>query len=62
MNFYQNLIGARVESHRSIGTIVAAWQYNLSVRVMYVCKDGESFLLDLPNPSWKLFLIRTTTL
>jgi hypothetical protein len=54
MNFYQNLIGAKVSSFRTTLTIVAAWQHNTGVRVMGVARDGESFLVDLPDTGWTL--------
>ena len=56
MNFYQNLIGAKVQSYRSSGTIVAAWQAKEGVRVMYACGDGQTYLLDLPDMAWTLTL------
>jgi hypothetical protein len=60
MNFYQNLIGSKVESHRVTLTIVAVWLHDngvrLGVRVMGVGKDGENFLVDLPDTGWRLTL------
>jgi hypothetical protein len=60
MDFYQNLIGARLDSHRSKLTIVAAWLHDngvrIGVRVMGVGKDGENFLVDLPDTGWRLTL------
>lgn len=53
MNFYQNLIGALVCSHRANLVIAAAWQFNNGVRVLAVHPiDGESFLVDLPDTGW----------
>jgi hypothetical protein len=54
MNFYQNLINAKLSNSRITLTIVAAWQFNYGVRVMGVTKGGETFLVDLPDVEWTL--------
>lgn len=56
MSFYQNLVGAKVSNFRKTLTIVAAWQFNAGVRVMGVARDGESFLVDLPDTDWTVHL------
>jgi len=56
MDFYQNLIGAKVKSFRHTLTIVAAWRFNNGVRVMGAGRDGETFLVDLPDTGWQLIL------
>jgi hypothetical protein len=56
MDFYQNLLGSKVMSHRHTLTIVAAWRFNNGVRVLGVGADGETFLVDLPDTGYDLIL------